>query len=67
MVYRLKNEVPVAVKIVGPSRTTAVSVEDKEKFQKEVLLLSTMKHNNIVKVKMKKKKNKYFGVFNIVL
>ncbi|XP_010547492.1 PREDICTED: serine/threonine-protein kinase HT1-like [Tarenaya hassleriana] len=40
--------VPVAVKIFEPSRTSAVSTEHKEKFQREVLLLSKTKHENIV-------------------
>ncbi|XP_010431223.1 PREDICTED: serine/threonine-protein kinase STY17-like [Camelina sativa] len=40
---------PVAVKVVQPCETSAVSIEDKQQFQKEVLLLSSMEHNNIVK------------------
>lgn len=53
MIYRLKNIVPVAVKIVQPGKTSAVSIQDKQQFQKEVLVLSSMKHENIVRVKMK--------------
>lgn len=41
-----------------PSRTTAVSVQHKERFQKEVMLLFKMKHDNIVKVKNEKNKKK---------
>lgn len=56
MNYRYKNEIPVAVKIVPPSRTYAVSIEHKEKFQNEVMFLSSVKHDNIVKVKRKRKR-----------
>ena len=41
---------PVAVKIIQPSNASAVTREHKEKFQREVLLLSRMDHENIVKV-----------------
>ncbi|GLU19944.1 hypothetical protein SLE2022_361640 [Rubroshorea leprosula] len=40
---------PVAVKVIQPSRTSIVSWERKEKFQREVLLLSRTKHDNVVK------------------
>ncbi|XWS33731.1 hypothetical protein CRYUN_Cryun22dG0108700 [Craigia yunnanensis] len=40
---------PVAVKIIQPSNTSAVTREQKEKFQREVLLLSRMDHENVVK------------------
>jgi serine/threonine protein kinase len=40
----------VAVKVIQPNRTSDVSFECKENFQREVTLLSRMKHENIVKV-----------------
>ncbi|PON36325.1 Serine/threonine protein kinase [Parasponia andersonii] len=40
---------PVAVKIIQPARTSEVSADRKEKFQREVILLSKMKHDKIVK------------------
>ncbi|XVF15716.1 hypothetical protein REPUB_Repub09cG0179700 [Reevesia pubescens] len=40
---------PVAVKVVQPSNPSAVPREHKEKFQREVLLLSRMDHENVVK------------------
>ncbi|CAN8278619.1 unnamed protein product [Cochlearia groenlandica] len=51
IVYKglFKNQVPVAVKIVQPSRTAAVSIHHKAMFQKEVLLLSKINHDNIIK------------------
>ncbi|XP_010412701.1 PREDICTED: serine/threonine-protein kinase STY17-like [Camelina sativa] len=51
IVYKglLRNRVPVAVKIMQPSVKSAVSIMDKKKFQNEVLLLSKMRHANIVK------------------
>ncbi|ESQ45462.1 hypothetical protein EUTSA_v10011053mg [Eutrema salsugineum] len=51
IVYKglFKSFIPVAVKIVQPSRTAAVSRQHKEKFQEEVLFLSKIHHNNIVK------------------
>ncbi|OMO84306.1 hypothetical protein COLO4_22120 [Corchorus olitorius] len=39
----------VAVKIIQPSHASAVTREHKEKFQREVLVLSKMDHENIVK------------------
>ncbi|CAN8268190.1 unnamed protein product [Cochlearia groenlandica] len=44
-----KNLFPVAVKVIQPSRTEAVSIKHKEQFQKEVMLLSMMNHDNVVK------------------
>ncbi|ESR38967.1 protein kinase domain-containing protein [Citrus sinensis] len=40
---------PVAVKVIQPCNALAVSREHKEKFQREVALLSKMKHENILK------------------
>ncbi|KAH7520066.1 hypothetical protein FEM48_Zijuj08G0104400 [Ziziphus jujuba var. spinosa] len=40
---------PVAVKIIQPMRSSAVSVERKKRFQREVTLQSKMQHENIVK------------------
>ncbi|CAL9245166.1 unnamed protein product [Arabidopsis halleri] len=40
--------IPVSVKIFQPKRTSAVSIEQKKKFQREVLLLSKFNHENIV-------------------
>ncbi|CAH8318842.1 unnamed protein product [Eruca vesicaria subsp. sativa] len=50
-VYRgsYQTLVPVAVKVMQPSRTSAVSIQHKEKFQKEVMYLSRIKHDSIVK------------------
>ncbi|CAE6075769.1 unnamed protein product [Arabidopsis arenosa] len=44
-----KHTMPVAVKIVQPSKTSAVSIQHKQQFQKEVLLLSSIRHRNIVR------------------
>ena len=44
------NSRPVAVKIIQPTRASEVSADRKEKFQREVLLLSNMKHEAVVKV-----------------
>ncbi|KAG7560361.1 Serine-threonine/tyrosine-protein kinase catalytic domain [Arabidopsis thaliana x Arabidopsis arenosa] len=44
-----KGAIAVAVKIVQPSKTSAVSIQHKQQFQKEVLLLSSMRHLNIVR------------------
>ncbi|KDP31798.1 hypothetical protein JCGZ_12259 [Jatropha curcas] len=41
---------PVAVKIIQPMRTSAVILEHKEKFQREVLLQAKMNHENVVKL-----------------
>ncbi|XP_023638941.1 serine/threonine-protein kinase STY17 [Capsella rubella] len=43
-----RNQFPVAVKIVQPRKASAVSIEEKKLFQREVVLLSKMKHDNIV-------------------
>ncbi|CAL5369613.1 unnamed protein product [Camellia sinensis] len=40
---------PVAVKVIQPDKTSAVSPERKEKFEREVAMLSRVKHDNIVK------------------
>ncbi|KAE8695342.1 putative Homeobox protein [Hibiscus syriacus] len=40
---------PVAVKVIQPSNPSAVIREHKEKFQREVLLLSRMDHENVIK------------------
>ncbi|KAK9009108.1 hypothetical protein V6N11_080578 [Hibiscus sabdariffa] len=45
-VYKSK---PVSVKIIQPSNPSAVIREHKERFQREVLLLSRMDHENVVK------------------
>lgn len=45
------NSKPVAVKIIQPDETGLISPERKEKFQREVTLLSKAKHDNIVKVR----------------
>ncbi|CAA7019407.1 unnamed protein product [Microthlaspi erraticum] len=48
MVFKglFKNQVPVAVKVLQPSQTSAASKHQKEKFQNEVLLLSKINTNN---------------------
>ncbi|CAN8277643.1 unnamed protein product [Cochlearia groenlandica] len=43
-----KKVYPVSVKIFQPKRTSFISIEQKKKFQREVLLLSKIKHENIV-------------------
>ncbi|EFH54023.1 hypothetical protein ARALYDRAFT_348178 [Arabidopsis lyrata subsp. lyrata] len=50
IVYKglLRNRFPVAVKIMEPSNSSVNKAREKM-FQKEVLLLSKMKHDNIVK------------------
>ncbi|XP_062028863.1 serine/threonine-protein kinase STY46 [Rosa rugosa] len=45
----LYNSKPVAVKIIQPDETGVISPERKEKFQREVTLLSKARHENIVK------------------
>jgi len=40
----------VSVKIFQPKRTSALSIEQRKKFQREVLLLSKFRHENIVRV-----------------
>ncbi|XP_050384130.1 serine/threonine-protein kinase STY46-like [Argentina anserina] len=45
----LCNSTPVAVKIIQPDRAGLISPERKDKFQREVTLLSKAKHDNIVK------------------
>nr|AHL77718.1 mitogen activated kinase kinase kinase Raf37 [Brassica napus] len=49
-VYRglLREVNPVSVRIFQPERASAVSIEQKRKFQREVLLLSKIQHENIV-------------------
>ncbi|KAJ4878701.1 Protein kinase superfamily protein [Raphanus sativus] len=49
-VYRglLRKVNPVSVKIFQPERASSVTIEQKKKFQREVLLLSKIKHENIV-------------------
>lgn len=54
---------PVAVKMIQPSNPSAVIREHKEKFQREVLLLSRMDHENVVKVF----KNLLFTSFSVCL
>ncbi|XP_022132441.1 serine/threonine-protein kinase STY17-like [Momordica charantia] len=39
---------PVAVKVIQPSRTSAISFERKERFQREVILLSRVNHENVI-------------------
>ncbi|KAF8101454.1 hypothetical protein N665_0205s0047 [Sinapis alba] len=39
---------PVSVKIFQPERASSVTIEQKRKFQREVMLLSKIKHENIV-------------------
>ncbi|KAL0721672.1 hypothetical protein Bca4012_036271 [Brassica carinata] len=39
---------PVSVRIFQPERASAVSIEQKRKFEREVLLLSKIQHENIV-------------------
>ncbi|MCE3049352.1 hypothetical protein HAX54_044681 [Datura stramonium] len=40
---------PVAIKVIQPERASNVSPERKEKFEREITLLSRVKHDNIVK------------------
>ncbi|KAL0856635.1 hypothetical protein Bca101_061788 [Brassica carinata] len=49
-VYRglFKKVNPVSVKIFQPERASTVTIEQKKKFQREVMLLSKIKHENIV-------------------
>lgn len=50
LVYKgLYGSRPVAVKVILPDEASEVSAERKEKFQREVTMLSKMKHPNIVK------------------
>ncbi|XP_057481455.1 serine/threonine-protein kinase STY13-like [Actinidia eriantha] len=44
--YKFK---PVAIKVIQPDKTSAVSPERKQKFEREVAMLSRVKHDNIVK------------------
>ncbi|OAO92375.1 hypothetical protein AXX17_AT5G66710 [Arabidopsis thaliana] len=44
-----RRVVPVSVKIFQPKRTSALSIEQRKKFQREVLLLSKFRHENIVR------------------
>lgn len=41
---------PVAVKIIQPIRTSSISPEKKERFQREVMLLSRVNHENVIQV-----------------
>ncbi|KAK4368016.1 hypothetical protein RND71_011808 [Anisodus tanguticus] len=45
----LYKSMPVAIKIIQPDMSANVSPERKEKFQREVTLLSKVKHDHIVK------------------
>ncbi|CAH8348139.1 unnamed protein product [Eruca vesicaria subsp. sativa] len=49
-VYRglFKKVNPVSVKIFQPERASSVTIEQKKKFQREVMLLSKIRHENIV-------------------
>ncbi|CAK9152445.1 unnamed protein product [Ilex paraguariensis] len=40
---------PVAIKVIQPDNSSAVSPERQEKFEREVTMLSGVKHDNIVK------------------
>ncbi|KAA8547321.1 hypothetical protein F0562_003815 [Nyssa sinensis] len=40
---------PVAIKVIQPEKTSAVSPERREKFEREAAMLSRVKHDNIVK------------------
>ena len=44
------NSVPVAVKVIQPDISSNVSPERMEKFEREAVMLSRVKHDNIVKV-----------------
>ncbi|KAL1196572.1 Serine/threonine-protein kinase STY17 [Cardamine amara subsp. amara] len=50
IVYKglFRRAIPVSVKIFQPKRTSGVSIEQKKKFQREVFLLSKIKHENVV-------------------
>ncbi|KAG7026803.1 Serine/threonine-protein kinase HT1 [Cucurbita argyrosperma subsp. argyrosperma] len=39
---------PVAVKIIQPSRTSAISTKNKERFLREVALLAIVNHENVI-------------------
>ncbi|XP_050205942.1 serine/threonine/tyrosine-protein kinase HT1 [Mercurialis annua] len=41
---------PVAVKIIQPMKTSAVILDHKEKFQREVMLQSRLNHENVLKL-----------------
>ncbi|XP_071914506.1 serine/threonine-protein kinase STY13 isoform X2 [Coffea arabica] len=45
----LYNSVPVAVKVIQPDISSNVSPERMEKFEREAVMLSRVKHDNIVK------------------
>lgn len=47
---RLRKVNPVSVKIFQPERASSVTIEQKKKFQREVMLLSRIQHENIVQV-----------------
>ena len=44
------KSMPVAIKMIQPNKASAVSPDRREKFQREVTILSRVKHENIVKV-----------------
>ncbi|CAN6855063.1 unnamed protein product [Brassica oleracea] len=44
----LRKVNPVSVKIFQPERASSVTIEQKKKFQREVMLLSRIQHENIV-------------------
>lgn len=50
IIYRFREVNPVSMRIFQPERASAVSIEQKRKFQREVLLLSKIQHENIVQV-----------------
>jgi serine/threonine protein kinase len=51
MVHNFRYEDrPVAIKVLIPERTKEATPECKEKFQREVNLLSKIEHNNVIKV-----------------
>ncbi|KAL0863298.1 hypothetical protein Bca101_042416 [Brassica carinata] len=48
LVCKFRKVNPVSVRIFQPERASAVSIEQKRKFEREVLLLSKIQHENIV-------------------
>ena len=50
IIYRFREVNPVSVRIFQPERASSVTIEQKKKFQREVMLLSRIKHENIVQV-----------------
>ncbi|KAK2986853.1 hypothetical protein RJ640_011078 [Escallonia rubra] len=50
IVYQgLYKSIPVAIKVIQPDKSSAMGPECKEKFEREVTLLSRVTHDNIVK------------------